>query len=227
MINTIAILGKIPLFKGLKATELQKINKIARIKEFTKNQIIFSENSLGTSLFIILTGKVKIFAEHKGKKKIFTYIAPGEFFGELALIDDPIRTASAQALSDTEVLTINRDEFKKILTKHPDMTYNLMKILAKRLRFADKEIESLSFCNVFTRVVKSLIALSKKYGKTVPEGKLIDIKLDNEELAELTGTVREVIIRVLKQLDNLGCVKHAPGRKILLTNENKLITLIN
>jgi CRP-like cAMP-binding protein len=223
----IQLLRKIPLFKGLSLSNLIKISKITKLKHFSKNDIIFAENSFGRSLYIIMKGEVKIYAEHKGKRKIFAYISSGEFFGELALIDDPVRTASAVALADSDVVVINRDEFHKILKSYPDIALNLLKILSRRLRSADKEIESLSFCNVFTRVVKVLLDLNRKYGKTVQGGRIIDFRLDNEEIAQLTGTVREVVVRILKQIIKLGCVKHVAGRRILITNEEKLKVLIN
>jgi len=222
MEKIISILSKISLFKGLDKKNLIHICKICKIKKFKKNKIIFTENSIGKTLFVVFSGVVKIYGEHKKKKKIFTYLDKGEFFGDLTLLGERTRSATAQALTDSEVLVIYHNDFIKILKKYPNISINMLKVLIKRLKLADKEIENLAFYNVLPRISKVLVNFDKKYGKNTLKGRLIDFKLSFSDLAALIGTVREVAVRAIRQLERLHYLKYLRSKKILVLNEDKL-----
>jgi len=220
-IDEIKLLKKVKLFSGLSRENLKKILKIAKRRKIKRDKIIFTENTTGNTLYILVKGRVKIFGQIEKRKKIFTYLEPNDFFGELALLGERIRSASAQAVLDSELLTIEKNDFVKLLKKYPNIVLNLLSVLCKRLYHADKEIELLSFHDVFGRIVRVLLILNKKYGKKVPEGRKIDLLLDHTEIAELAGTVREMVTRVLKNLKKLGCIDII-NRQILILDENKL-----
>jgi len=223
--NEIKLLKKVRLFSGLSKENLKKILKITKRKTIKEGEIIFTENSPGNTLYILVRGRIKIFGQTEKRKKIFTYLEPNEFFGELALLGERIRSASAQAVLDSELLIIEKSDFVKLLKKYPNVVLNLLSVLCRRLYYADKEIEFLSFHDVFGRIVQVLLSLNKKYGKNTPEGRKIDLILDHTEIAELAGTVREMVTRVLKNLKKLGCIDII-NRQIVILDENKLKGLL-
>jgi CRP/FNR family transcriptional regulator len=199
--------------------------RAAKRGKYKKDSIIFSENTLGKTLFIVISGQVKIFVEENKRRKILSYLEQGEFFGELALLYKNIRSASAEAMTDCELLILRQNDFKQILKNNPNIALELIKVLCERLRNADKEIESLSFDSVTSRIARGLIELSKKYGKPTELGKQLNLIFSKKEIAEYSGTVREVATRVLNHLHKLGYIDFK-DRHIVITNEPKLRSLI-
>ncbi|MFN3966363.1 MAG: Crp/Fnr family transcriptional regulator [Endomicrobiia bacterium] len=219
--NEIKLLSKVSLFSGLSRQNLRKILNITKRKKIPKNKIVFTENTYGNKLYILVSGRIKIFGQSKNRKKIFTYLEPNEFFGELALLGEKIRSASAEAVLDSELLIIEKNDFVKLLKKYPNIALNLLSVLCKRLYHADKEIELLSFQDVFGRIVQILLRLSKQYGKNTPQGRKINLIIGHTELAELAGTVREMVTRALTNLKKLGCIDIV-NKQIIILDENKL-----
>ena len=225
MNNMITLLRKVPLFSNLSNKDILLILRAAKRRKYKKDSIIFSENTLGKTLFIVISGQVKIFVEENKRRKILSYLEHGEFFGELALLYKNIRSASAEAMTDCELLILRQNDFKQILKNNPNIALELIKVLCERLRNADKEIESLSFDSVTSRIARGLIELSKKYGKPTELGKQLNLIFSKKEIAEYSGTVREVSTRVLNHLHKLGYIDFK-DRHIVITNEPKLRSLI-
>ncbi|OGS20100.1 MAG: hypothetical protein A3J83_04500 [Elusimicrobia bacterium RIFOXYA2_FULL_40_6] len=223
--DIISLLRSVKLFSGFSNNDLSKISKISKRKFYAKHKKIFSENTLGDSLYVIASGTLKIFGQTKHRKKIFAYLGPREFFGELALFGKRKRSASAETTTDTELIVIRRQDFMNILKKHPNICLNLISVIANRLRLADKEIELIAFQDVFGRIIKIFLTLSKKYGKNTREGKKICLPLDHKEIAELAGTVREMAARVCSRLRRMNCIDYK-GKNIVLKDEKKLKELI-
>jgi len=221
----ITLLRKVPLFSNLSNKDILLILRAAKRRKYKKDSIIFSENTLGKTLFIVISGQVKIFVEENKRRKILSYLEQGEFFGELALLYKNIRSASAEAMTDCELLILRQNDFKQILKNNPNIALELIKVLCERLRNADKEIESLSFDSVTSRIARGLIELSKKYGKPTELGKQLNLIFSKKEIAEYSGTVREVATRVLNHLHKLGYIDFK-DRHIIITNEPKLRSLI-
>jgi CRP-like cAMP-binding protein len=215
-------LSKIPLFRKLPTSELEHVLKIARFQKIKKNEIIFSEATSGSCLYVVLLGRVKIHGDSfSGHTKTFAYLDSGDFFGEMAMLDDKSRSASAVAIEDTEVMTIHKSDFRKLLEKRPALSLAVLKTLCERLRLADKEIEALSFQKVLGRLAQILLELAKKYGQKHSEGVLIDAVFSHKELANRVGTARENITRLLNRFERAGCVAFS-GKYIVLRDCNKL-----
>jgi CRP/FNR family cyclic AMP-dependent transcriptional regulator len=194
-------LKKIPLFSSLTDEELEVINKVSVVKKFPKEHLILLEDEEGDTLFIIIKGKVKVttFSEY-GKEVIFSILYDGDFFGDMALLDGKPRSASVVALEDSEVRLIRRPDFISLLEKHPSISLTLLEELISRLRKADERIESLALLDVTGRVAGILIQLAEK-GTLTPDGIVIKSRPTHQELANMVGTTRETVTRVLKQLE--------------------------
>ena len=203
----VELLKKIPLFSTLRNEELEAINMVTILKRFLKDQIILLENEEGDTLFIINKGKVKVtsFSEN-GKEVIFSIMYDGDFFGDMSLLDGKPRSASVVALEDSEVRLIRRHDFIKLLEKHPGIGLRLLEELTSRLRKADERIESLALLDVTGRIAGILLQLANDKSTVTAEGTVIKSRPTHQELANMTGTTRETVTRILKQLERKGYI---------------------
>lgn len=202
----------IPIFSCLHDDELYELTNVAVKKAFPKNTILISEGDKTDSLYVIYSGKVKaIITDENGKEVILSIFGPGEYFGELAFIDGEQRSATIITREPTEVLIISRDGLRDILSSNPNLAFNLLVGVVKRLREATKQIEGLALMDVYGRVARLLVHLAKAEG----EKHVIEEKLTHQEIANMTGSSREMVSRIFKDLIAGGYI----------TVENKQITI--
>jgi len=216
-------LRKVSLFNGLADSDLDGLVQIAKIREVKKNETIFSKATAGDTLFVVARGRIKIFGmSTTGKTKTFAYLEPGDFFGEMALLEKGGRSAGAKAVLPSTLMLIHRKDFQELLHRRPNLIFSVLQTLCARLRRADREIESLSFNNVLGRVARILLDLSERYGQKRGEDRVqIKLELSHQELAEMAGTAREMVTRILNRFRRTGCLE-IDGKSITLTNPIKL-----
>ena len=205
------MLKNIPLFSSLTDSELTAIEKVAVKKTFPKNTILLSEGDSTDALYVICEGKVKVtIDDNEGKELILSILGTGEYFGEMALLDDEPRSASVTTKETTQLLIISKNDFMGFFSSNP-IALNLLKDLIKRLREANKKIESLGLLDVYGRVARILNQFAKSQ-----EGKMvIEEKLTHQEIANMIGSSREMVSLILKELSNGGYI----------TIDKKLITI--
>jgi CRP/FNR family cyclic AMP-dependent transcriptional regulator len=196
------MLKNIPLFSCLSESDLADIEKVAVRKTFPKNTILLSEGDSTDALYVICEGKVKVtIDDNEGKEIILSMLGPGEYFGEMALLDDEPRSASVTTKETTQMLIISKNDFMDILSSK-QFAFNLLKDLTKRLREANKKIESLALLDVYGRVARILNQFAKSQ-----EGKMvIEEKLTHQEIANMIGSSREMVSLILKELSNGGYI---------------------
>jgi len=205
------MLKNIPLFSSLSDSELTAIEKVALKKTFPKNTILFSEGDKTDSLYIICDGKVKVtINDNEGKELILSMLGPGEYFGEMALLDDKPRSASVMTKETTELLIISKNDFMNIFSSNP-IAFNLLKCLTNRLREANNKIESLGLLDVYGRVARVL----NQFAKSQKDKMVIEEKLTHQEIANMIGSSREMVSLILKELSTGGYI----------TIDKKLITI--
>lgn len=215
------ILKKIVLFRRLPERDLDKIKSIGKFRNYKPGEIIFGENTSGNALYIVLSGVVKIFTQTGLKKKTLAYLKPGEFFGEMSLIDLKPRSASAVALENCELMVIEKKEFNRLLSRDINIVLNIMRTLTLRLRTADQEIERLAFSSLTGRLAKTLVDLATKHSKRCPAGYQILIRLSHQDLADFTGTSREMISKQLNNFKRLGYIK-TEKKALIVSNIKEL-----
>jgi len=222
------LLKKISILQDLSPRDLTYITRIAQEEKFRKNQGIFSAAASGDSLYIVMEGRVKIYSSSaSGKVKTLAYLEKGDFFGEMALLEEQSRSASAKALDDSTLLIIHRRDFQRQLKKNTTLALNFLRVLSNRLRRADREIESITFQNVFGRIAVIIMDLAQRYGEETPDGLRISIELTQQDLAQLAGTAREMVSRILNRLKRIGCVNFDEhDRRLTITNIEKIRELI-
>lgn len=218
------LLRKIPFLRKLSAKDLKRVYHIAKERVFKEGEAIFGKSEAAEHMFIVISGRVKIFTNSATKKrKTFAYLSPGDFFGEMALLEGGPRSASAQAVVDSKLLVVSKTDFRRLLIKDPKLTYYLLRIVSERLRRANQEIEGLLFHNILGRVAKALSDLSRD-GKNFRGGMLLKEHFTQQELADLVGTTREPLTRALAALRRAELIEFHHGR-YFIKNVERLSTL--
>jgi CRP-like cAMP-binding protein len=184
--NTVEALEKTDLFRGISAEHLQRVAQLARRRHFDADSYIFREGDPGRSLFIIATGQVQIRRAASGRPDtVLELLEAGDSFGELALLDDEPRSASALAVADTEALVIDRHEFFELLREDSRFTLALLGSLAKIIRRNNDELESVNSDSAAKRLARALVREAEQYGTEHGKGKKIMRRVDDAELAGL------------------------------------------
>jgi len=206
------MLRQVCFFKVLRPREIRQIMSIARIKRYLNGEMIFAKEDIGSSFFIVKSGRIKIFAAiGPEKKKTFAYLKKGDFFGEMSLLGGRVRSASAQATEDCELLVISKKNFKALILQNPDFTLKLLYTLVDRLTRCNKEIESMLFHNILGRLADAIIELagSKRSGT-------VKMSMDQNEIAEYMGTTRVPVCRAVNTLKRCGVISYKRGELTVL-----------
>ncbi len=194
-----------PLLDDLDEEELELVRKMLVLRKYNKKSLIIFEDDVGNCLFIIKKGRVKIsIIAPDGGEAILAILGEGDFFGELSVIDGLTRSASVTSIDEVELLMMSRTDFMKILEEVPKIAITLLKELAGRIRKSDSQISSLSLLDAKGRVAVTLIRLAEDIGK-IKEGKVEVAELPlQRDLANIAGTSRETISRVIKRFEDEG-----------------------
>lgn len=200
-----------PLFLGLQEDDLRAIANKAVIKTCGKNALVIHEGDFTGSLYVVLSGKVKIFlGDESGKEVILDIKGPGGYFGEMALDDGP-RSASVETLEPSTFAVISKNDFKHLLHEHPEISLQVIKNLVHIVRGLNKNVRSLAMLDVYGRVSALLLDLAVEQ-----EGKLvISEKLTQKDMASRVGSSREMINRIFRGLASGGYIK-VEGKKITI-----------
>lgn len=205
----------IPLFTGLGKKDLDTVARHTVAKTFPAHTLLIRERDKSDSLYIILYGKVKIYvSDNEGDEAILNIQGPGDFFGEMALLDDAPRSASAMTMEPTRVAIMTKADFKQCLADHPEIAYTLIRILTKRVRTLSTNVRNLALLDVNGRVARTLLSLATSIDKHL----VIDQKLTHQDLASMVGASREMVSRILKDLANNGYI-HVERRRITLSEK--------
>ncbi|MFZ5593668.1 MAG: Crp/Fnr family transcriptional regulator [Pseudomonadota bacterium] len=209
------MLANISLFKGLSEDTLRPLLERAVRKVAPKNTIVITEGDQSDSLYVIVEGRVKVFLQdEEGKEIILNFHGPGEYFGELALVDDQPRSASVMTLEKSSFQVISKTDFRQYLVDHPDVALVLIKGLCRRLRMLTDSVKSLALMDVYGRVAKLLLSLAQPR-----EGKMIiENGITHQEIANRVGASREMVGRILRDLVTGGYI-HIEGKTITVNEK--------
>ncbi|HEX9984080.1 MAG TPA: Crp/Fnr family transcriptional regulator [Thermoanaerobaculia bacterium] len=207
---------KFPLFSDLDERELQSIAAVAKTRRYAKDDVIFHADESGDVFCLIREGQVKItMISPEGKEIILSLLGPGDFFGEMALLDDEPRSATVVATEPLELVTIWRSDFLQILAENFDITKKVLGELSKRLRSASSRIESLATMDVYGRLARFFLDLARDSGKVLDNGYVAVTRPTHQAIANMIGTSRETVSRLIHDL----------MRQNLLLSEGKTIYL--
>ncbi len=196
-------LKTIPFLSGLSDEALSELASRAKKNIFTKHSFIFSEGDETNSLYILLSGKVRVFScDAQGKEVTLLIQTPVSYFGELALLSNEPRSASIIALETTHCAVIVQSDFNNWILKHPDVALRLIQDLAGTVRRLTDKVKQLALSNVYERTIQVLYEMAVKDGDSY----FIDTKPTQQELANMVGASREMVNKIMKELTKGGYI---------------------
>jgi CRP/FNR family cyclic AMP-dependent transcriptional regulator len=199
-----AVLKAVPLFASFPDDQLRVLVTMVTRRSAPRGSTIMAAGDPTDSLYIVISGRLKVMmGDADGKEVILTILGPGEFFGEMGLIDDEPRSASVVAIEPCELLSIAKRDFKKCLADNFEMTTAVMRGLVRRLREADRKIGSLALLDVYGRVARLLLDMSED----VNGQKMVTKRLPKQDIAKMIGASREMVSRVMKDLQMGGYIE--------------------
>ena len=199
-----AVLRTVPLFASFPEDQLRMLATLVTRRSASRGSIIVAAGDPTDSLYIILSGRFKVMmSDAEGKEVILAILSGGEFFGEMGLIDDAPRSASVVAIEPCELLVLTRRDFKKCMVENADMAMGVMRGLVRRLREADRKIGSLALLDVYGRVARLLLDMAE----TVDGQKMVTKRLPKQDIAKMIGASREMVSRVMKDLQTGGYIE--------------------
>jgi CRP/FNR family cyclic AMP-dependent transcriptional regulator len=199
----IEMLKKVSLFSSVDDETLNYLQNVAVHKRFAKNTILFSKGDQSDALYILCSGKAKaVISDENGREIVITTFAAGEYFGEISFLDGRERSATVVTTEPAQVLIISRNDFKNILVSRPDLVFKLLKGLLKKLRKATDQVENLALMDVYRRIS----SLFKRLARPQNDKRVIKDKLTHQEIANMVGASREMVSKILKQLQVGGYI---------------------
>jgi len=216
MLEEVNFLRNVPIFNELSDQELEKIAALGVRKKYKKGSIILLEEETGAALFVIVSGKVKIVRmDDDGREVILSILGGSDFFGEMAILDGLTRSASVVATSKSELFMIHRRDFLKLLNDFPMVAIALLRELTGRLRKADAQIKSLSLKDAAGRVANVVLQLADEIGMFRKGRVEIDELPLQQDLANMAGTSRETISRMIHKFIQKGYLQLQGNRLII------------
>ncbi len=200
------------LFPELTPDDLALISGYGNSRSFPKSAVLINEGDRSDSFFVIQSGRVKIYvSDDEGREVILNIQGPGEYFGEIALIDQAPRSASVMTLEAAKVSVLSKPDFERCLAENPRIAVELIRSLAQRVRALTDSVKDLALLDVYGRVARTLVKLASENGGELK----IAQRLTHDDIAKMVGASREMVSRIMRDLVKGGYIQV----------ENKIITI--
>jgi CRP/FNR family cyclic AMP-dependent transcriptional regulator len=198
------VLKSVPLFASFGDEQLRTLVGVVTRRSAGRGSVIMAAGDPIDSLYIVISGRLKVMmSDAEGKEVILSLIGPGEYFGEMGLIDDSPRSASVVTIEPCELLAVSKRDFKKCLAESAEMAAAVMRGLVQRLREADRKIGSLALLDVYGRVARLLLDMSEMQNGQ----RVVAKRLPKQDIAKMIGASREMVSRVMKDLQMGGYIE--------------------
>ncbi len=215
--SNLQFLKKIPLFAYLTGDQLEKIEKVIIERRYRKGRIIFMEGEPGEAVFFVKAGRVKISKQTSdGREHILHFINPGDVFAEVVMFGDGTYPATAEVVEDSTIGLIRNVDMERIIQENPGIALGFLKIMARRLRISQQQLIELALLDTTRRAASMLLFLASEQGTKTDQGIEIDISLTNQDLANLIGTSRETVNRILSDFRRQKAISVNRGRVTIL-----------
>jgi CRP/FNR family cyclic AMP-dependent transcriptional regulator len=206
------LLRNVPMFSLLSGVQLLLLTQVLLRKPYARNSTVVAAGDPSDALYIVISGRLKVtISDKEGREVILATLKQGDFFGEMGLIDQAPRSATVVAMESCELLTMTRTDFMKCLQKNFNLAMNVIGGLVKRLREADRKIGSLALMDVCGRVARLLMEMAE----TVDGQKVVTQKLPKKQIAKMIGATREMVTRVMKEMETSGHIEVRAHRILL------------
>ena len=205
MLSNLDLIRRVPLFSLLTNDQAQGIADSVVKRRFRRGEIVVEHGKKSNALFILLTGRARVLtADSRGREVILAVLQPGDYVGEMSLIDNEPHSATVRAEVQTDMLILGRAEFARCLPENSSLSYAIMRGLVQRLRSADRQIESLA-----------LLDMAEMDG----ENKVIRNKVSRQDLAKVVGASREMVSRVMKDLEERGMIQTQENGSVIIKEQ--------
>ncbi len=221
MLSSLDLIRRVPLFSMLTDSQALAVSDAVVKRRFKRGEAIVEQGKKSNALFILLNGRARVLtADSRGREVILAALQAGDHIGEMSLIDNEPHSATVRVDVQTDVLMLGRQEFARCLPENSSMAYAIMRGLVQRLRHADRKIESLALMDVYGRVARALLEFT---GQGQGGELLIREKISRQDIAKMVGASREMVSRVMKDLEERGFIETQDNGTILV--KERLIAL--
>jgi CRP-like cAMP-binding protein len=215
MLSNLDLIRRVPLFSMLTNEQAQGIADSIVKRRFRRGELVIEAGRKSNALFILLTGRARVIAaDARGREVILAVLQAGDYVGEMSLIDNEPHSATVRTEVQSDMLVLGRPEFARCLPENSSLSYAIMRGLVQRLRNADRQIESLALLDVYGRVARSLLDMAE----TVGDARVIRSKVSRQDLAKIVGASREMVSRVMKDLEERGMVHTREDGSVVITD---------
>jgi CRP-like cAMP-binding protein len=213
MISNLDLIRRVPLFSLLTAEQAQTIADSVAKQRFKRGEVLVEQGHKTDAMYILLNGRVRVLtSDQRGREVILAVLKSGDYVGEMSMIDNEPHSATVRAELQTDTLVLSRADFERCLPDASSLSYAIMRGLVRRLRHADRQIQSLALLDVFDRVAQSLVDMSEwSDGQRV-----IALRVNRQDLARMVGASREMVSRVMKDLEERGFVETREDGSMLI-----------
>ena len=216
------VLARAGLFQGVAPEAREALASALQYGDYTRGETVFTEGEQGDTLFIVLTGKVKVGRRAAdGRENMLSVMGPSDMFGELSLFDPGPRTATASVLTDARLASLAHTSLRPWISDRPEIAEQLLRVLARRLRRTNDALADLIFTDVPGRVAKALLGLAERFGSEDGEGLRVHHDLTQEELAQLVGASRETVNKALADFSSRGWMR-VDSRAVTILDRDRL-----
>jgi CRP-like cAMP-binding protein len=213
MLSNLDLIRRVPLFSMLTTEQAQSIADSVIKRRYRRGEMIVEQGRKTHSLFIMLNGRARVLtADSRGREVILAVLESGDYVGEMSLIDNEPHSATVRAEVQTDMLVLARADFARCLPENTSLSYGIMRGLVRRLRHADRQIESLALLDVYGRVARELRQMADD-----DEGvRIIRHKVSRQDMAKVVGASREMVSRVMKDLEERGLIATQANGSVIL-----------
>ena len=216
MLSNLDLIRRVPLFSLLTNDQALAIASSVVKRRFRRGEIVVEQGKKSNALFILLTGRARVLtADARGREVILAVLQPGDYVGEMSLIDNEPHSATVRSEVQTDMLILGRAEFARCLPENSSLSYAIMRGLVQRLRNADRQIESLALLDVYGRVARALLNMAEMIG----EQSMIRNKVSRQDLAKVVGASREMVSRVMKDLEERGVIETQENGSVIIKEQ--------
>jgi CRP-like cAMP-binding protein len=213
MISNLDLIRRVPVFSSITQEQAQLIANCVIKRRFRRGEIMVEQGHLSPALYILLNGRARVLAsDHRGREVILAVLEPGDHVGEMSLIDNEPASATVRSEMPTDTLMLARGDFARCLPETSSLSFAIMRGLGRRLRAADRQIESLALLDVYGRVARTLVEMSD----AAADGRIIPHKVSRQDMAKVVGASREMVSRVMKDLEVRGAIHTLPDGRVVL-----------
>lgn len=206
------VMRSLPIFEYLDDDRLMSVARVSSLRHAPRGAKVLQERDHTDNIYFVINGNLKVLVtDEEGREVILSMLGQGEMFGEMGVLDDHPRSASVVATQPSDLVVISKAEFQHCLASNFDISLFIMRGLASRLRQADRKIESLALMDVYGRVARLLLDMAEERDGCLR----VTRRITKQDIAKMIGASREMVSRVMKDLQQRGLIEEAGGQILL------------